>query len=594
MKMTRGDSPIDSSKSHGKDLMSQSLNLAGYTFILQILLRVITFITNALAYRCVDASILGLVNFRIGLYYSTLVFTARESFRRACLSRGGELLLSPLVIDIRSKWRSLLNVMWLTVLVGILLSFGLLPIWLFVLSSPASDTVNYNLEYQYRVSCLLYTLSAFLELATEPLWLVCQLGMFLRARIVLEAIANVARAVGIIFALWFGDGSTHGLYLLACPQLLHGSTLVLGYILFAIWLTRTSSLDKDHPFTKIAPKTLQELLPSIHSSFDWSCLVLSWNFFRQGLLKQFLTEGERYLISAFHLLSFADQGIYDLVNNLGSLAPRLVFNSVEESCHLLFSQCIQRDVPPKSQSERYLREAIKMLNTSLRLLTLIAWVGCVFAQGYSHLLLYFYGGSRLVTDNPEAVNLLRIYALYLVLLAWNGPTEAFLNAAMTTGDVSRHNFRLTAFSFIFLGAAWLLVPLCGAVGFILANCINISTRVIYSCYFIGGFVDQVKENRDLSIAWKKDLQVFSLLHLMLPSKLQTLLMSVTLVLTLTSEYLLCSVFSLSYIMIHTAVGVLALLVVVVIILWQEKPTFMAFSGTGFGRIFDGIYRFLPF
>lgn len=76
-----------------------------------------------------------------------------------------------------------------------------------------------------------------------------------------------------------------------------------------------------------------------------------------------------------------------------------------------------------------------MLNTSLRLLTLIAWVGCVFAQGYSHLLLYFYGGSRLVTDNPEAVNLLRIYALYLVLLAWNGPTEAFLNAAMTTVSV---------------------------------------------------------------------------------------------------------------------------------------------------------------
>lgn len=97
--------------------MRQSFSLAGYTFILQILLRVITFVTNALAYRCVDASILGLVNFRIGLYYSTLVFTARESFRRACLSRGGELLLPPLVIDIQSKWRSLLNVMWLTYVV---------------------------------------------------------------------------------------------------------------------------------------------------------------------------------------------------------------------------------------------------------------------------------------------------------------------------------------------------------------------------------------------------------------------------------------------------------------------------------------------
>lgn len=51
-------------------------------------------------------------------------------------------------------------------------------------------------------------------------------------------------------------------------------------------------------------------------------------------------------------------------------------------------------------------------------------------------------------------------------------------------------------------------------------------------------MDQVIENRDLSIAWKKDLQVFSLPHLMLPSKLQTLLMSITLVLTLTSEVIL--------------------------------------------------------
>ncbi|VDN98301.1 unnamed protein product [Rodentolepis nana] len=460
--MAKGDSPTDNSKSHGKDLMSQSFSLAGYTLILQILLRVITFVTNALAYRHVDAIILGLINFRIGLYYSTLVFTARESFRRACLSRGGEILLQPSATDIRLKWRALLNVMWLPVPVGVLLSFGLLPIWLFVLSSPTSDNLNYDLEYQYKVSCVLYTLSAFLELSTEPLWLVCQLGMFVRVRIVLEAIANIARATGIIFALWFGDGSTHGLYLLACPQLLHGLTLVLGYILFSTWLTRTSSLDKDLPFAKIAPKNIQDLLPSFQGSLDWSCLVLSWNFFRQGLLKQFLTEGERYLISAFHLLSFADQGIYDLVNNLGSLAPRLVFSPIEESCHLLFSQCIQRDVPPKSQSERYLQEAMKMLSTSLRLLTLIGWVGCVFAQAYSYLLLYLYGGLRLVTDNPEVVNLLRIYALYLVLLAWNGPTEAFLNAAMTTGDVSRHNFRLTTFSVIFLGAAWLLVSLCGS------------------------------------------------------------------------------------------------------------------------------------
>ena len=73
-----------------------------------------------------------------------------------------------------------------------------------------------------------------------------------------------------------------------------------------------------------------------------------------------------------------------------------------------------------------------MLSTCLRFLTLVAWVVCIFAQAYSYLLLYLYGGIRLVSENPEAAKLLRIFAAYLILLAWNGPTEAFLNAAMTT------------------------------------------------------------------------------------------------------------------------------------------------------------------
>ena len=92
--------------------MNQSFLLAGYTFILQILLMVITFGINGIAFRYVDTSILGLVNLRIALYYTTLMFTARESFRRTCLSRGGEILLSS--SEKRLRWQAVLNVMWLT------------------------------------------------------------------------------------------------------------------------------------------------------------------------------------------------------------------------------------------------------------------------------------------------------------------------------------------------------------------------------------------------------------------------------------------------------------------------------------------------
>ncbi|KAH9286215.1 Protein RFT1 -like protein [Echinococcus granulosus] len=595
--MVQGDSSKESSKDLGKELMSQSLRLAEYTFFLQVLLRVITFATNGLAYRCVDASVLGLVNFRLGLYYSTLVFTSRESFRRACLSRGGEILLTSgsLHSDARLKWQALLNVMWLTVPVGVLLSFILLPLWLYIWPSPSVDSSSSATEHQYTIACLFYTLSALLELATEPMWLVCQLEMCLRARIVLEAIANIARALGIIVALYLGDGASYGLYLLAFPQLLHGSTLLLGYLFFASWLVNLVSSQRIQLFGRISPTGLRDLLPNFNKvTFDWPCLWLSWNFFRQGVLKQFLTEGERYLISAFHLLSFADQGIYDLVNNLGSLAPRLVFSSIEESCHLLFSQCIQRDVAPKRQNEALVLQAVRMLETSLRVLTLVAWLGFIFSQAYSHLLLYLYGGSRLVSTNPEVVTLLRIFALYLVFLAWNGPTEAFLNAAMTTTGVSRHNFRLTAFSLVFLGAAWILVPLCGAAGFILANCVNIFSRVVYSCHFINHFVHRVEENCDLTAESVKQLRAFSLFRLMFPSGLQMALSLLALVMTLVSEYVLCSSLTLPHIVMHIAVGAITFSGLFFVILWEEKSVFTTLAGTGFGRIFGRLYHFLPF
>lgn len=41
------------------------------------------------------------------------------------------------------------------------------------------------------------------------------------------------------------------------------------------------------------PVTLYLDSSPMQVAFDWPCLWLSWNFFRQGVLKQFLTEGTR-------------------------------------------------------------------------------------------------------------------------------------------------------------------------------------------------------------------------------------------------------------------------------------------------------------
>lgn len=72
------------------------------------------------------------------------------------------------------------------------------------------------------------------------------------------------------------------------------------------------------------------------------------SFFKQGILKQILTEGERYMMTFFDILNFDEQGIYDVVSNLGSLAARFVFLPIEESAYIYFAQTLQsKNIHPR-------------------------------------------------------------------------------------------------------------------------------------------------------------------------------------------------------------------------------------------------------
>jgi oligosaccharide translocation protein RFT1 len=68
-------------------------------------------------------------------------------------------------------------------------------------------------------------------------------------------------------------------------------------------------------------------------------------------MKQILTEGERYIMTLFSVLTFSEQGVYDIVNNLGSLAARFLFRPVEESAYFYFSQMVARDTAIQEQNQ---------------------------------------------------------------------------------------------------------------------------------------------------------------------------------------------------------------------------------------------------
>lgn len=71
--------------------------------------------------------------------------------------------------------------------------------------------------------------------------------------------------------------------------------------------------------------------------------ALTRSFFGQGSLKLILTEGERLIMTIMPVLTFKEQGAYELVNNLGSLAARFIFRPIEDSGYFYFTQMVQRD-----------------------------------------------------------------------------------------------------------------------------------------------------------------------------------------------------------------------------------------------------------
>ncbi|KER29881.1 hypothetical protein T265_13284, partial [Opisthorchis viverrini] len=599
-------------KTHsGARFVSTGFSLIGYTFFLQLGLHLMTFVLKGLAYHRLDTASLGLVNVRLGLFYTTLMFISRDAFRRAFLSRGGQLLIqanssvdedSEESIRLASRGRrrrplsrlaGLIDLAWAILPLGMITAVILLTVWIRVLPSPSSLASKHGemmlpvevLQERY-VNCLLvYALSGLFELSTEPFWLICQLSHLIGSRIVIEALANLARAVGIAIAI-FTVSSDYAIYSLALPQILHGTTLLVAYLIYFSYTLRKRGDDGDcgdralegvHRFRDIFPRVSKY-------EIDRPALKLARSLFGQGLLKQLLTEGELYLISAFNLLSFTNQGIYDMVNNIGSIATRLLFLPMEESCHFVFNQCLVRNIPPNQQDPELLNSVFRIFRTVLRTCSLVAWIGVTFAQANSCLLLTVYVGPAL-GENVLAVSLLRLYAAYVLLLAWNGSTEAFLNAAMSSHEVSKHNERLIIFSFVFLGANWLFVPWLGAHGFVVANCINMFSRIAYSCYYINRFVTSTgstpqtdeyslrsvgKDNKELENDSREAVCGFSLLQLMFPSVKESIVLLLSLAVTLVSEHFFCCTYGIPSAALHATITACALCITLFVMFREES------------------------
>lgn len=473
-----------------RNVLQSSLLGAGFSIIFQILCRILTFGINAYIVRHVGREVLGIMNVRLLLLESTLLFLSREAINRAALSANSQQ-------RDKCSWAQLINQMWLTVPICAALCVPCLYIWLHWLSA-----VDAPYSGQYVFACYAVALSCVLELTAESTVFVSQVFCFVKLKIVLNTLHILVRS--IIF-LWIvtGDRSA-AITAFAIAQLASAITIVVGqYGFFQYYIRRfndfkhhqgrknkSSSWERslfenmdDFPFTK-----LSELLPGVLNRsddgfFNRELQTLTLSFVKQGVLKQILTEGEKYVMSVSPVLSFGEQATYDVVNNLGSMAARFIFRPIEDSAYFYFTQTISRDTRLAKQPPERVRQASSVLHNLLLGVSSIGLLAFTFGQNYSHTLLLLYGGEDFVAGGlPQ--RLLQWHCLAIYLLSVNGISEGYMFATNTSRDIDKYNYLMAIFSISFLVLSYILTGIFGPVGFIFANCINMLGRIVYSTWYI--------------------------------------------------------------------------------------------------------------
>ena len=184
----------------------------------------------------------------------------------------------------------------------------------------------------------------------------------------------------------------------------------------------------------------------------------------------------------------------------------------------------------------------------------------VFGQGYSKLLLKIYGGERL-GENDLCVNMLRLHCVYIYFLAINGITECFFNATMSQVEIEKHNYRLILFSVLFLFIAFFFAKIFNIYGFLIANCMNMSIRIGFSCFYIATFFTGYEYQNDSSVSNK---HVYNVLKLLLPNPLLSLVLAISFVIIKLSESYFHNQFM------HFFIGVFTFIVNMIVILKQEN------------------------